>query len=93
MIIRSDNGGEFTGKNARYFTSMGIEMQTTVPYTSEQNGKVERVFQTIVGTMRSIQEDSGLPWEYWPHFAHYATFIHNATTITKVGDTERTAYE
>ena len=43
LKLRSDNGGEYFKKNFITFcTEQGIQMQHIVPYTSQQNGVVER---------------------------------------------------
>jgi hypothetical protein len=37
--VRSDNGGEYTSKEFEdHLRLLGIEHQTTVPYSSQQNG-------------------------------------------------------
>ena len=42
-IFRSDNGGEYKNKVlVDYFNSLGIEFQTSAPYTQKQNGKAWR---------------------------------------------------
>ena len=37
-IVRSDNGGEYTSNTfEKYLADLGIDHQTTAPYTSQQN--------------------------------------------------------
>lgn len=46
--LHSDNGGEFRSDHLRQaLTRLGISHRRTFPYMSHQNGKVERVQQTI----------------------------------------------
>ncbi|KAE8892459.1 hypothetical protein PF005_g19859 [Phytophthora fragariae] len=42
--IRSDNGGEYTGRLFKeYLSKQGIRHEKTVPYTPQQNGLAERM--------------------------------------------------
>ena len=46
---RFDHGGEFlSNENKAYMVENGIETQTSMPDTLQQNGQVERFQQTIV---------------------------------------------
>jgi transposase InsO family protein len=46
--IRSDRGGEYINQSLRTFlSSRGIEHQTSVPQTPQQNGRAERFNRTI----------------------------------------------
>ena len=48
FILTTDNGGEFTGKFARYIIKMlSIKHWRTHPYTPEQNGKIERFWRRV----------------------------------------------
>ena len=53
-IIRSDGGGEFINKRLKGFAKVkGFTIETTIRYTPEQNGKVERANRTIIQSARS----------------------------------------
>src|SRR5579871_2579864 len=59
--IRSDNGGEFTSKKFKqHLQDYGIQHETTVPYTPQQNGVSERSNRTIVERAKSMLHASGL---------------------------------
>jgi len=48
-VLRTDNGLEFVNKETTsVLQKYGITHQTTVAYTPEQNGKIERENRTIV---------------------------------------------
>ena len=56
MVIQShvDNGREyFNEKFKSYHSEAGIELQTTAPYTPEQNPRAERDMHTIVESAQS----------------------------------------
>ncbi|OWY93883.1 Rve-domain-containing hypothetical protein, partial [Phytophthora megakarya] len=53
--IRTDNGGEYTGKRFNLFCAKnGIVHQLTTPYTPQQNGLAERMNRTLVERARSM---------------------------------------
>ena len=59
--IRTDRGGEFLSKEQkRYLQEHGIEHQTSMPYSPQQNGRAERFQQTIINKAESMQHAAGL---------------------------------
>lgn len=56
MVIRSDNGKEFTNRKFQELLKKhGIKHQTTVDYTPEQNGLAERSNRSIVERSKSSE--------------------------------------
>ncbi|KAL8101290.1 hypothetical protein AgCh_033242 [Apium graveolens] len=61
-MLRTDRGGEFSSKQfIEYCDNMGISRQFTAPYTSQQNGVVERRNRTVVAMTRSLLKERNLP--------------------------------
>jgi transposase InsO family protein len=77
-IVQSDNGGEFTSNYFRQqLQCKGIRLQTTIPYTPEQNGVAERVNSTLVDRARTILIHAGLKTEYWQFVMRAAMHLTN----------------
>jgi transposase InsO family protein len=54
-MVRTDNGIEFKNQTLRsYFEKVGIEHQTSIARTPEQNGVVERRNRTLVEAARTM---------------------------------------
>nr|GEV89136.1 hypothetical protein [Tanacetum cinerariifolium] len=61
-IVRTDKGTEFLNKTLHaYFASEGINHQTSVARTPEQNGVVERWNRTLVETARTMLSAARVP--------------------------------
>ncbi|KAL1460511.1 hypothetical protein WDU94_012488 [Cyamophila willieti] len=76
--IRCDNGGEFLNKTLLNFTTQkGILLQTTVPYTSQQNGVSERMNRTLMDKARCMISDSDLSKEMWGYAVQSAAYLLN----------------
>lgn len=92
-IFRSDNGLEFINKEVKeLFTKHGIIHQTSVPYTPEQNGKVERENRTLVEAARTmLNACKDLPKSLWGEAVNTAAFVLNRTGRSK--DSEKSPYE
>ena len=76
--IQTDNGGEFTSNYLRKsFEEKGIRLQTTIPYTPQQNGTAERMNRTLVDRARTMMASAGLPTRYWQCAMATATHITN----------------
>ncbi|SGY46610.1 BQ5605_C001g00452 [Microbotryum silenes-dioicae] len=76
--VRSDNGREFDNSLFRALLEKpGIIVEFTAPYTPEQNGQVERLNGSLMGLVRSMLLDSGLPMRFWSDALAVATFVLN----------------
>ena len=54
--ICTNRGGEFLSKEQiRYLKEHGIEHQTSMPYSPQQNGRAERFQQTIINKVESMR--------------------------------------
>ena len=75
-MIQSDNGGEFLSFKS-FVQACGIEHRFTCPYTSEQNGLVERRHRLIVETGLAMLARASLPIFYWSDAFCTAAFLSN----------------
>src|SRR6201995_368320 len=75
--VRSDNGGEYIGELRRELLRDGIRVETSAPYTPEQNGVAERMNRTLVESARSMIHAQGLGQEYWAEAVVTAAYIRN----------------
>jgi len=85
--IRTDNGGEFTSQKLKSLCdTLGIQRQTTIRYSSHQNGISERANLTILNGIRASLVSSGLPWTYWSYALNHVTFSRNLSPTTALKD-------
>jgi hypothetical protein len=76
--VRSDNGGEYTsGRFEDFLKDKGIEHQTTIPYSSQQNGVAERANRTIVERTIALLHSESLPVSVWDHIAESVVYLKN----------------
>jgi hypothetical protein len=60
--IQCDNGREFDNSYTQIFLlSNGTQLQMSCPYTSPQNGKVERIIHSINNVIRTLLIQASLP--------------------------------
>ena len=79
-VVRTDHGGEFTSvKFAAYCTDQGVVRHHTAPYSSQQNGVVERRNQTVVSMARSMMKAKSMPTRFWGEAVTMTVFILNHT--------------
>ena len=65
-VLRTDNGGEFYGKEFNQFCKQhNIDRQNTSPYMPQQNIFFERMNRTLMEKARSMLSDAGLSQDYW----------------------------
>lgn len=77
-ILRTDNGSEYVNKQfENYLTSKGIEHQTSVPYSPQQNGIAERTNRSIIEKARSMLAGSSLSKAYWQDAVDTAVYLKN----------------
>lgn len=76
--FRSDRGGEFNSNVfAAYCNEQGIKHNTTAPYSSQQNGIVERWNQSVVEMARCLLKSMRVPAKFWGEAVKTAVYILN----------------
>ena len=94
--IRCDNAGEnvMLGQMLKSHETLNINVEFTAPNTPQQNGKVERKFQTLYGKIRSMLNWARFPTDMrrrlWAQCAKAATLLEN---IILKSNSELTSYE
>ena len=94
--LRSDNGGEYTSNTFKnYLKAQGIQHETTVPYTPQQNNVSERANRTIVERARSMLHASGLGYDFWAEAIYTTVYLKNRspTKALTTSTTSTTPYE
>ena len=82
-IIRSDNGGEFTGTAfKRALQNEQIWQELTQPYSPEQNGISERMNGKILPMIRCLLHRAKAPKSLWAEAALYAVHVLNSLPHT-----------
>lgn len=86
--LRTDNGREYVNKQFQMFLrEHGIEHQTTVPYSPQQNGVAERANRTIMEAARCMLQDAGMDKRFWAEAVNTAIYIKNRTPSKAVRGT------
>lgn len=76
--VRTDNGREYVNHTLQaFYKHKGIHVETTVPYTPEQNGKAERLNRTLTERERSMRFESQLPDRLWAESIMTANYLRN----------------
>ena len=76
--IQCDNGREFDNAKLHSLAAMhGIHVRFSCPYTSQQNGKAERIIRTVNDIVRSLLFQASLPPRFWVEALHHATHVLN----------------
>ena len=92
--LRSDNGGEYISKDMKNFLiDKGIVLDTTVPYTPQQNGKSERMNLTLGNMIRSMLSNAQMAKEHWKFALLVATYTLNRCLSTATGEKLKTPFE
>ena len=82
--IRTNRGGEFLSKEQKhYLQEHGIEHQTSMPDSLQQNGRAEHFQQTIINKVESMRHTAGLSDGFWKHAVRTAVHVYNVTLISK----------
>jgi transposase InsO family protein len=76
----SDAGGEFKS-NAfiKMLKDNGIEILQSVPHVHQQNGRAERIIQTLMDKAESMRHQACLPPSWWEFALDHATHVYNRT--------------
>jgi hypothetical protein len=76
--IQCDNEREFDNSSTRIFLlSNGTQLRISCPYTSPQNGKVDRIIRSVNNVIRTLLIQASLPERYWAKGLHTATYMLN----------------
>lgn len=87
-VLHIDNGSEYCNTDFKnYLSDMGIELETTAPYTPQQNGRSERELRTIMESVRSMLYAKKLPQYLWAEAVNTAVYILNRSTSSQVPNT------
>ncbi|GAX83912.1 hypothetical protein CEUSTIGMA_g11336.t1 [Chlamydomonas eustigma] len=88
-------GGEFLNNDVvDYCNELGIQLELTTAYTSQQNGLAERMHLTIFNKVRAMLVDSGIDKQHWAEAAGTAAYVYNrtASSATPGGKTPYECY-
>ncbi|GKB51153.1 integrase, catalytic region, zinc finger, CCHC-type containing protein, partial [Tanacetum coccineum] len=81
-IVRTDKGTKFLNKTLyAYFAQEGIEHQTSVARTPEQNGFVERWNHTLVEAVRTMLSAAKVPLYFWAKAIATTCFTQNRSLV------------
>ena len=84
--IWTDWGSEFLSNEQKEFMEeSGIEHQTSMPNSPQQNGRAEQFQQTIINKVVSMRHMAGLSSGFWSYAVRTAIHVYNVTLIAKDG--------
>jgi hypothetical protein len=74
--VRSDNGTEYINSEVKaYFSSKGIEQQTTAPYNPQSNGSAESLNIVLWQKSTAMLLAANLPEEFWSLALEAANYV------------------
>jgi transposase InsO family protein len=83
--IRVDNGSEFATTLIETFCwKNGVIMETTVPYTPEQNGIAECAIAVFFQMVRCMLHSAKMDLRYWGEAFLYAVHIRSYTITSAI---------
>lgn len=91
-VLHVDNGTEYcNGEFKEYLDKEGIELETTAPYSPQQNGRAERDNRTVIESARSMLYHADLPKYLWAEAVNTAIYLLNRTPTSQTPNS--TPYE
>lgn len=85
--LRCDLGREyFSREQLLFYESKGIQIESTVGYTPQQNGVAERFNRTIVEKMRTMLVSSGAPKTLWGEAILNSVYVTNRSPCEALAD-------
>ena len=90
--FRSDRGGEFKSHEFdKYLANKGIFREQSAPHIHQQNGRAERLNDTILEKAESMRLDSSCPKSWWEFAFETAIHVYNHTPLRRTN--WKTPYE
>jgi transposase InsO family protein len=81
--LRCDNGSEYINTTlASFLRSKGIQLETSIRYTPEQNGAAERLNRTLLDKVRSMLAAADMPPSLWAEALATANHVRNRSPVT-----------
>ncbi|KFD54653.1 hypothetical protein M513_04353 [Trichuris suis] len=78
IAFRTDNGREYLGSElSNFFNGEGIQHETTVPHTPQQNGVAERKNHSLTEMATCMLLDAGLHNRVWGEAVRTAAYLQN----------------
>ena len=82
--FHSDRGGEFKSKKFdELLASKGIVRQTSAPHIHQQNGRAERLNDTILEKSESMRTHAECPESWWEFSFETAVHVYNRTPLRR----------
>jgi transposase InsO family protein len=86
LALQTDNGRKFDSTALRLFLdNHGVAFRLSCPYTSQQNGKAERIPRTVNDSLRTMLLHSGAPASFWAEALATATYVINRRPCRATG--------
>jgi hypothetical protein len=83
--IQCDNRREFDNSSTSFFLlSNDTQLLMSCPYTSPQNGKVERIIRSVNNVICTLMIQVSLPGCYWTEGLHTTTHLLNRLPTTAI---------
>ena len=77
-MLTTDQGTEYLStKQREWYKEKGIQIQTTIAYSPQQNGVAERFNRTLCEKVRAMLFESGVPKRLWNEAALTAVYLIN----------------
>lgn len=84
LVFRVDRGTEFINEHMKkYLRNRGIFLETSAPFTPQQNGRIERDNCTIMESARSMLAERNLPKHLWAEAVNTAVYVLNRASINE----------
>lgn len=82
-----DQGREYCSKlQEEFYASKGIQVESTVAYTPQQNGVSERFNRTIIEKVRAMLTESHVPRYLWNEAVLSTTYLLNRSPTSVLKD-------
>ena len=93
QVLRCDNGTEYINKEIREWCAENdIVIQTSAPYSPQQNGKAERYIRDLTEKARCLLQAKSMDKKFWGEAILCSQYIKNRLPSTAT-DRKKTPYE